>query len=178
MAAFDPDADLSGDLALRLMMDSFVTLYWRRHLLDEAAVWLREHGYRVVTLDAAQWAEATDMHRDIAWALSFPDHYGQNLDALNDCLRDVESYEYGTTRDATGLVIVFTSYDRFARAEPRTAQIVLDILADRARSAALFGHRIMCLVHSDDPDISFEPVGALPVQWNDAERLDRSRRPA
>ncbi|MFH8735357.1 MULTISPECIES: barstar family protein [unclassified Streptomyces] len=110
--------------------------------------------------------------------MSFPDYYGQNLDALNDCLRDVESYEYGTTRDATGLVIVFTSYGRFARAEPRTAQIVLDILADRARSAALFGHRIMCLVHSNDPDISFEPVGAMPVQWNDAERLDSSRRSA
>ncbi|WSE02425.1 hypothetical protein OG574_02955 [Streptomyces sp. NBC_01445] len=55
---------------------------------------------------------------------------------------------------------------------------MLDILADRARSAALFGHRIMCLVHSNDPDISFEPVGAMPVQWNDAERLDSSRRSA
>ncbi|CCK26682.1 Barstar (barnase inhibitor) [Streptomyces davaonensis JCM 4913] len=176
MAAFDPDADLSEDLGLRLMINSFITLYWRRSLLDEAVGRLREDGYRVVELDAGRWAAAADMHRDIAAALEFPDYYGKNLDALNDCLRDVESYEYGTTRDATGLVLAFTGYDRFRRAEPDAAQSLLDILADRARSAALFGHRILCLVQSDDPDIEFEPVGAMPVDWNDAEWSDAKRR--
>ncbi|MFD4553922.1 barstar family protein [Streptomyces sp. NPDC058469] len=178
MAAFDPDADLSDDLALRLMADSFVTLYWRRSLLDEATAWLRDHDYQVVILDAGQWTAEADMHRDVASALDFPDYYGRNLDALNDCLRDVESFEYGSTRDTTGLVIVFTDYDHFARAEPRAAHTVLNILADRARSAALFGHRIMGLVHSNDPNIEFDPVGAMPVMWNDAEWFDASRHPA
>lgn len=54
--------------------------------------------------------------------------------------------------------------------------MVLDIVADRARGAALFGHRIMALVQSDDPDIAFEPVGAMAVMWNAAEALDSSRR--
>ncbi|MGV9453964.1 barstar family protein [Streptomyces sp. NPDC003635] len=176
MAAFDPDADLSDDPALELMLNSFVTLYWRRSLLDAAVGRLRERGYRVVALDAGAWTEQADMHRDVAAALDFPDYYGRNLDALNDCLRDVESYEYGTTRDATGLVLVFTGYDSFTRVAPDVAQALLDIVADRARSAALFGHRIMCLVQSDDPDIGFEPVGATAVEWNDAEWSDASRR--
>ncbi|MFF4016335.1 barstar family protein [Streptomyces sp. NPDC001843] len=117
-----------------------------------------------------------DLHRDVAAALDFPGHHGRNLDALNDCLRDVEAYECGTTREATGLVLVLTRYDRFTRAQPRAAQVVLDIVADRARGAALFGHRIMALVQSDDPDIAFEPVGAMAVMWNGAEALDSSRR--
>ncbi|ABP54772.1 hypothetical protein Strop_2324 [Salinispora tropica CNB-440] len=73
-------------------------------------------------------------------------------------------------------MLVSTGYDTFARRCPRTAQVVLDIIADQARAAALIGHRVCCLVQSNDPAIRFEPVGAMPVAWNDAEWLDSSRQ--
>ncbi|GAA2136481.1 hypothetical protein [Streptomyces synnematoformans] len=57
------------------------------------------------------------------------------------------------------------------------AQIILDIIACCARSAALIGDRIMSLIHSNDPDIDFEPVGALPVMWNAAEWHHARRDP-
>jgi hypothetical protein len=57
----------------------------------------------------------------------------------------------------------------------RTAQILLDIFADQARRAILIGNRIICLVQSKDPQLSFEPVGAMPVMWNDAEWLNSKR---
>ena len=40
----------------------------------------------------------------------------------------------------------------------------------------LTGHRMLALVQTDDPELRFEPVGAMPVLWNDAEFLDSSRR--
>jgi hypothetical protein len=92
-------------------------------------------------------------------------------------MRDVVTFDYGTSPEATGLVLAFTGYDRFATHCPRAAQIVLDIMAVRARSAALIGHRMMCLVQTDDPNIEFDRVGAMPVMWNDAEWLDAKRRP-
>jgi hypothetical protein len=92
-------------------------------------------------------------------------------------MRDVVNYEYGTTRQAAGLVLAFAGYDAFARKRPRTAQIVLDIMADQARCARLTGHRILCLVQSGDPAITFEPVGATPVLWNHAEWLAAHRKP-
>ena len=52
---------------------------------------------------------------------------------------------------------------------------MLNIIADQARSAILVGNRIICLVQSNDPQLSIEPVGALPVMWNDAELLNSSR---
>ncbi|WP_019900466.1 barstar family protein [Salinispora arenicola] len=174
MSAFD--ADLSGDVAFRLLAPSFVRLFWRISVLNTAVDALRDRGYQVVQLDASAWLQEADLHRDIAAALDFPDYYGRNLDALNDCLRDVVTYDYGTSREVTGLVLVFTGYDAFAGSCPRAAQIVLDILADQARSAALIGHRMGCLVQSNDPSIRFDPVGATPVMWNDAEWLDSSRQ--
>jgi hypothetical protein len=92
-------------------------------------------------------------------------------------MRDVVNYQYGTTREATGLLIAFTGYHAFATASPRSAQIVLDIMADQARCASLTGHRILCLVQSDDPQIVFGPVGAMPVIWNDAEWPEAQRQP-
>jgi hypothetical protein len=157
--------------------NTFVTLYWRRELLDQSIARLRGEQFAVVEVDASGWATDEALHHDIAAALDFPDYYGRNLDALNDCLRDVVNGHYGVPEDAAGFVLAFTHYDRFTRASPRTAQIVLDILADHGRHAAVFGQRVLCLVHSDDPDITFQRVGGMPVMWNQAEWLTSRRRP-
>lgn len=165
MAPFDLDADLAEDRAFRLAMNSAVSIFWRA--LDETTTWLADHGYQVVRLDASGWAAQADFHRDIKAVLDFPDYYGNNLDAFNDCLRDVAMYAYGADRAATGTVLVFTGYDAFAGREPRAAQVILDIIARNARDAMLFGHRMLCLVQSDDPGLAFEPVGATPVMRQD-----------
>jgi RNAse (barnase) inhibitor barstar len=153
------------DRAARLAMTGFVTLFWRTEVLEDTLGWLLEHGYDVVRLPAAEWTSQADFHRDIRVALDFPDHYGNNLDALNDSLRDIAIE--GTA--PVGLVLVLAGYDAFARREPRAAQTILDITADQARTGALFGHRLLCLVQSDDPRLTFVPVGATAVAWNPAE---------
>ncbi|WP_335936391.1 barstar family protein [Streptomyces sp. PTD5-9] len=155
------------------MLDTFVTLFRRRRLLARAVLRLEEQGFCTARLAAAEWTTERDMHRAIAAALDFPDYYGHNLDALNDCLGDVACYggydgtPKGSGQGSTGLVLAFTDYDRFATACPGAAQTVLDIIADQARRAAVLRRRLVCLVHSDDPHIRFEPVGAMPVLWND-----------
>src|SRR5690349_20528846 len=106
VAAFDLEVDAQR-LDFRLMCNGFVTLFWREQLLAEATEWMRMHGYTIKSLDAGGWDTDEDLHRDIAGALDFPDYYGRNLAALNDCMRDVADYAYGTTRDATGLLVTF-----------------------------------------------------------------------
>jgi RNAse (barnase) inhibitor barstar len=158
VAPFESDAD---DRAYRLAVNGFVTLFWRTATLEDTVGWLIGHGYDIVRLPAAEWSSQADFHRDIAVALDFPDYYGGNLDAFNDCLRDLAI----DGSQATGLVLVLTRYDTFASREPRTAQAILDIIADQSRTGALLGHRMLCLVQSDDPNIKFAPVGATPVTW-------------
>jgi hypothetical protein len=165
------------DLAFRLLRDGPVTLFWRLRFMLEATDWLNDHSYEVVRMTAREWTSDHDMHTAIAAALDFPDYYGHNLDALNDCMRDVVSHDYGWSPDSAGLAIVFTGYDAYAARSPRSAQIVLDILADHSRVAMLFGRPLVVLVQSDDPDILFEPVGASSVGWNRAEWLNANRGP-
>jgi hypothetical protein len=145
VAPFDPDADLAGDRAYQLLKNGFVTRYRSPESLADTVAWLTAHGYRTHRLDGSNWTTQADFHRDVREALGFPGHYGNNLDAFNDSLRDLARHDRGDT----GTVLVFTGYDAFAAREPRAARVILDIVADQARTALLFGHRVLCLVESD-----------------------------
>lgn len=42
-----------------------------------------------ITIDCHLFSCRQDVHRAFAQALSFPDYYGNNLDALHDCLTEI-----------------------------------------------------------------------------------------
>ena len=48
-----------------------------------------------ISLSAAAWQTAAQAHAALAAALRFPAYYGGNLDALFDCLRDLDETAEG-----------------------------------------------------------------------------------
>lgn len=44
---------------------------------------------QTITIDGSTIFTSPDFHEALASALSFPDHYGKNLDALYDCLTEL-----------------------------------------------------------------------------------------
>ena len=175
MAAWDPENVISHGTDFRLVHNSFVTLFWSTAVLDATTTDLRSLGYDVIQIDTAGWASAADMHADLAASLNFPDYYGRNLAALNDCIGDVAAARYGLRSSTKGLVLVLVHFERFAATDAQAANAVLDTFARQARVAALLGNRMMCLVQTTDPRLTIDPVGATPVVWNDAEWSDASR---
>jgi hypothetical protein len=147
-----------------LLRHSSVTLFRRTTVLRATIEALREAGYYVVEVDARPWRTVADMHRGLARALDFPDYYGENLDAFNDCFG-----EFGFPPGATGNVVALIGYDGFAGLFPDQAHAVVDIIAGQSRSALLYGHHLICLVQADDPHFALPPVGATPAVWNPAE---------
>ena len=74
---------------------------------------------REITLDCRGFVPRSEVHRVFAEALAFPDHYGNNLDALHDCLTSLpeetkltllhwEATQEGLGRYALGLKRVLT----------------------------------------------------------------------
>jgi len=175
VTSFDPSTDLDSDLAFQLLANSPVTLFYRPAILNETTAWLDANGYQIVRLDSRHWG-LDAMHDDFARALGFPDHYGRNLDALKDCLRDVVDGDYGWNMKSTGLVIIFNGYERFASAHAREAHVVLDIFSHQSRDASLIGRRLLCLVQTDDPNLALRQVGASAVEWNPTEWPVSARR--
>jgi hypothetical protein len=177
MAAYD--LALRGndiDLGYFLMRDSPVTLYHRSELLTEVLAQLRGLGYYGIEVDASQWTQEADI-RALGDALAFPNFQGTSLDAFHDHMRDVATHEYGTDPQATGTVLVLRGYDHFAQRCPYPARCVLSSFVHAARMALLFGHRMICLVQSDDPDTEFLGLETTSARWNDAEVSRVSRHP-
>ena len=169
MTAFRDEPETFNRVDWQLLQNGPINLYWRDEYLAEHCRWLGDNGYQLNQVDSSAWDTEQAMHHDVALCLGFPDYYGKNLHALNDCVSDLAVPATG------GRAIVFRKYDAFARACPSAAQILLDILADQSRRFLLFGLRLITLVQSDDPSIEFVPVGATSVNWNPREWLNSSR---
>lgn len=58
-------------------------------------------------------------------ALHFPDYYGQNFDALADCLHDIG-------RGVDGVVLLWDGWSTLARADEKAFAIALSVLGSRA----------------------------------------------
>lgn len=174
MPSLNP-ADAGESFDIDLLQNGAVSLYWDRAVLNQACTLLASLGYDVVRLDAGSWHDVSGMFEEFAAAFAFPDYFGCNLAALNDCLSDVAAGGYGGDAVIERLALVLTGFDSFAGKEPHAAYALADMVADQSRSALLLGHRMLCLLHVDDSRFALPPVGAQPVVWNPAEWLDSKR---
>jgi RNAse (barnase) inhibitor barstar len=152
-----------------LLRESPATLYRSRDVLAEHVAWLRRHGYTVHEFDCSGWSSEADFHDAAIRSLGFPDYYGRNLDAFNDCLCGIEVPAEG------GTALAFRSFDVLHRLSPERAWHVLDVVARRSRFFLLTGCRLMALVQTNNPGFRVEPAGARPVLLNGDERSREMR---
>ena len=89
-----------------------------------------------VILDARKMTERTEAHKYLKESFSMPDYYGHNLDALFDCLTDL---------DATDITVTHLESDN------AYAMRVLRVLRD----AAVANRRLHLTVES--PEVNTEP---------------------
>ncbi len=169
MSTFNDNAEEFQRLDYAILQNGAISMYYRAEILISDVEWLSNHGYQIDNFDCSRWYSEKEMHSKLASQLNFPGYYGRNLDALNDCLSDIEISTEG------GRVLVFKRYDVFASQYPRVAWIILDLIENNSRRALLFGKRFFALIQSDDPKILFEPVGAYPIMWNPKEWSNKSR---
>ena len=169
MASFRDDSDDLQRLDWSLLQNGPVTLYFSRAVLEGDVAWLLDHGYVVNRLDCRAWKDAASALGELARELQFPDYFGKNLDALNDCLGDL------SVPDGSGRAVVLEHFDRAMSLQETFCTALLDIFATQSRAHLLFGRRLFAMVQSDDPRLSIGPVGATPVTWNQRESLDEVR---
>ena len=173
MAVFIPDSEDQTRLDWKVLRDGGISIYRNHVFLDEDVVTLQTNQYSVRCLDCSTWLTSADMHDSLKHTLQFPDYYGRNLGALNDCLQENLDVPL-----VGGLVIIFRNFDRFANVSPESLQLasgILDICARSSRVHMLTGRRFLIFVQSDDPKIRFDGLGSVSGHWNRREWLSKNR---
>lgn len=117
------------------------------------------------------------MHKSLKAQLSFPNYYGKNLKALDECMLDDL-----VVSGSGGLALVLNHYDSFLKAvldraldERSSAEEVLSIFAKAMRRHMHFGRRLLILVQSDDPKIQFGRLAGIAASWNHQGWLNKNR---
>ncbi len=151
-----------------------IELYFRADVLNDAIDALERRGAQTVRVDAGDWQADTAL-ASLANALDFPDHFGNNLDALADCLFDVVSGEYGFAVGSSIKVLAIYQFDSFVSASATRAAQVLDVMYESALVGLKLGKPFLVLLQSDDGDLSLPEVGSQSIGWNRAEFSSSTR---
>ena len=157
------------ELDLRILQDGAISLYHDQTFLDHDLNELKKLDYQVVDFNTSDWTSKT-VHQELKKGLEFPDYYGENLDAFNDCLGGLNM------TDQKGLVVVFRHFDKPVTTEKKWCEGLLDVISEQSRKWLLTNKRLIGLIQSDNPDLNFSKLGGLTPTWNRQEWLDESRR--
>jgi RNAse (barnase) inhibitor barstar len=88
----------------------------------------RANGFRAVRVDLADCDDKEAVLATLGTALEFPDWFGQNWDALADCLTDLSWCQ------APGYVLVFSGSSNFAAVAPDDFDTLIEILSQASAS--------------------------------------------
>ena len=91
------------------------------HAVDHA-------GWKFVYLDGWTIEDTTSFLKATAVACEFPSDFGQNFDALSDCLGDISA------GDKQGVVLLWDGWSPFARHDEQAFRVALSVLGGRAHA--------------------------------------------
>ena len=102
---------------------------WHGHFAVEDVRHTVEHaGWRFAAIDGWHGPTKPEFLAAIGEALAFPAYYGQNFDALADCLADV------TAGDSEGWVLLWDGWGPLARDDERAFSVALSVLGGRVNA--------------------------------------------
>lgn len=90
--------------------------------VDELSRLFEEQGFRFFYLDGKDVVDKDTFLKRTAEVMDFPDYFGNNWDAFNDCITDLEWYP------ANKYILLYDQFENFAQSAPSEWNVALDIL--------------------------------------------------
>lgn len=103
-------------------------------------------GWKFAQLDGWVVESKSEFLAAIGTLLEFPDYYGQNFDALADCLSDV------VAGDSEGWILLWDGWGPLARADERAFSVALSVLGGRVNAER--GGPFAVLLRGEGPELA------------------------
>lgn len=92
--------------------------------IDKLSSLCKEYGFQFFNINGKNITSKADFFQTSAEIMNFPDYFGDNWDAFNDCMNDF------SWLSADGYVLLYTQPDNFAQNDPHEWTIALDIFQE------------------------------------------------
>jgi hypothetical protein len=139
-----PDADAAVELAA---------------LLDWASV----------VIEAPAGAGRAGFFEACAQAFGFPDYFGHNWDAFEECLESQEFDEVEDLDDADGLLVLWAGWGDLAEAEPEQFAIAIDVFRDVLAEWEQADLAARVVLIGDGPQLSLAHARSSAVIFEDED---------
>ena len=156
------------DLHKQMLKEGAITKYHKTSVLNEDISWFENNRFEIIQINCRKFNK-NNFHKHIKEALNFPDYYGENMSAFDDCISDLGDKKY------RGLVIVFNHFDDFYNDNKSLALRIIDSIARESWYRLVDGNYLLGLVQSSDPWLEIESVGGSLPQWNSNEWFNENR---
>jgi hypothetical protein len=93
-----------------------------------------EAGWRVVVLDGLSITTKAQLLANVAHSLAFPSWFGNNWDALSDCLGDIN--QQAVAQEMRGLCLIWNAASVLAAVDPESVRTFAEICGELASSAS------------------------------------------
>jgi len=153
---------------IEILKNGPICKYYKNSILDEDVNWFIDNRFDVYEIDVRNWNK-NNFHKHLKVKLNFPDYYGENLDAFEDCLEDMFNPRY------KGVVLVFRNYYEFYNCNQKSAFTILDIIAQESRVWLLNGQKLIGLIQSNEAHLVLPKLGGVSPCWNSKEWMNKER---
>jgi RNAse (barnase) inhibitor barstar len=98
----------------------------RAYRVDDLMHWAQESGHHFLHTDLSQTHNKTELVQKVAQDFMFPAHFGENLDALYDCMTD-SIFKSGRQQ---GFIVILEQLPYGLAADREEREQILDIFRD------------------------------------------------
>lgn len=92
--------------------------------IDELSSLCQEYGFHVFYINGMDVKSKAEFLQAAAETMKFPDYFGDNWDAFNDCITDLSWIA------ADGYILLYTHPNNLANSDPLEWSIALDVFQD------------------------------------------------
>ncbi len=92
--------------------------------IEELASLCQEYSFQFLYIDGKDVTNKAKFIKAAAETMNFPDYFGDNWDAFDDCINDL------SWLSANGYILLYTHPDNFAKNDPSEWSIALDVFQE------------------------------------------------
>jgi len=155
MITFEDNEKTWARLDFQILLHGGCKPYSDYTALEKDVAWLKKESYPVIECDCSKWNDKKTILDGLHNKLKFLGSYGDNWDAIQSALNEMEL-------DENGVVVILDKIDSM---NFKLAETLVDVFLTSSRRHLIFSKRLLLLIKVENRGIAFNQFAPVTFHW-------------